>query len=72
MPRQKLSRRRKHGELSENEFWELLIGPGQASCFKSEAERKRVWLEHEAELRGLVNPGTVPWAAEHYDTPPAP
>lgn len=72
MTRQKLGRRHKSRELDNNQFFELWIGPGERSAFRSEADRRRAWQEHREEFLAHMNPGILPWAAEQYDRGPAP
>jgi hypothetical protein len=46
---------------------ELSIGPGEASAFATDAERRRAWERHRAELLALEPPGRRPWAWWFYE-----
>ena len=46
---------------------ELTVGPGRASAFASEADRRRAWERHRGELLALEPPGRRPWAWWHYE-----
>lgn len=60
-------------ELSEAQWWELMIGPGRVSAFGSEEERRKAWeywrprLLAEYETR-MDMPGFRPWAWWIYDS----
>ncbi len=45
--------------------FELLIGPGGSSAFKTEAERREAWVAHRAEL--LKKDVEYPWAQVKYE-----
>jgi hypothetical protein len=46
---------------------ELAIGPGVTSAFRSDAERRRAWERHRADLLALEPPGRRPWAWWFYE-----
>lgn len=47
---------------------ELAIGPGEASAFPSEDDRRMAWERHRAELLSLEPPGGRPWAWWVYES----
>jgi len=54
MPSPRRRTRRKQRELTEPEYWELVLGPaprdGKQSAFESEAAREAAWRDHGADL----------------------
>lgn len=46
---------------------ELAIGPGAASTFADDMERRTAWERHRAELMALEPPGRRPWAWWQYE-----
>ena len=72
MPRSRRAGRARSGELTDVQYWELLIGgaPDNAdepgSAFASEAERKAAWERHGAFLDSLLVGNSVTWATEFY------
>lgn len=62
-------------ELTHDQFFELLIGPGgSASAFESPFLRRAAWYENKEELMEGDGPGQRPWgfweyeAGQHPDT----
>ena len=46
---------------------ELAVGPGAASAFASDDERRRAWERHRDELLSLESADRRPWAWWFYD-----
>lgn len=76
----KRRRRRQRRELTEGQFWELMLGPpapdreaftspypAKRSAFESPFLRRAAWNEHKAEIMEGHNPGTRPWAWWEYE-----
>ncbi len=57
------------GVLNLEQYLELLLGPKEASAFRTDFARRAAWHEHRAELLPLVDPGSRPWAWWQYDAP---
>ncbi|MCW2992014.1 MAG: hypothetical protein JWM73_2608 [Solirubrobacterales bacterium] len=53
--------------LSLAQLVELAVGPGRASAFASDAERRAAWERHRAEILAREPPGGRPWAWRAYD-----
>jgi hypothetical protein len=66
MPVRKGGPRRKTTALTEAEFWELSVGPLDASAFESDAARRAAWLAHRDELREAWPSGRT-FAEKRYE-----
>lgn len=67
--RRRVTARRRMRELSEDEFWELLLGPHgeNQSVFESDQERRDTWRIYRAVIMADLEPGQLPWAAIQYE-----
>lgn len=54
-------------DLPVAQHMELAVGPGAVSAFRDEAERRRAWERHRADLLALEPPGRRPWAWWRYE-----
>jgi len=55
-------------ELTEGQYFELLIGPGgPGSAFDSPFLRRAAWYEHKEELMEGDGPGQRPWGYWEYE-----
>ena len=55
---------------SLEQYFELLVGPGDAgSTFASEECRRAAWRSQSEKLTRLVEPGSRPWGWWEYDAP---
>jgi hypothetical protein len=87
MPRVRRRGKAKSGELTQNQYWDLLLGGrvGTAcetceirlTCinkcweFATHKERRAAWMLHGNELMGDTNEGTRPSAWWDFSAPPA-
>lgn len=63
MPSPKRRTRRRQRELTEPEYWELVLGPAGKSAFADEAARAAAWADHGADL-------VTGWRGGDRDTAP--
>lgn len=54
------ARRRKKADLTEAQYWELVLGPRAGSAFEDDTERGAAWRYHRdvilADWPGRINP----------------
>jgi hypothetical protein len=70
MPRKRRAVKTRRTELTEFQFWELLLGPGNdrgISDFESPFTRKAAWYENRDELMADPTPGMRPWGFWEYE-----
>jgi len=70
MPRSRRLAKTRRTELTEFQFWELLLGPGNdrgISDFESPFLRRAAWYEHREELMEAPTPGMRPWGFWEYE-----
>jgi hypothetical protein len=73
MPRRRRTMKHRRAELTDDQFFELLLGPSgeNVSAFASENDRREAWEEHRERLlaRRERSPGRRAWAWWHYESP---
>ena len=85
MPRKRRTGKARKGELTNDQFWELTLGPPapddeaftsphrlRRSAFESPFLRRAAWHEHRGEIMEFHNPGQRPWAWWEFEAPERP
>jgi len=70
MPRTRRTAKTRRTELTEFQFWELLLGPGNdrgISDFESPFRSRAGWYENREELMEDPTPGMRPWGFWEYE-----